>query len=54
LGFVLAPRLNAAGRVDHANLSFELLMETDRVKAGVLVERINEHNRQRQKITEKI
>ncbi|KKS65174.1 MAG: Single-stranded-DNA-specific exonuclease RecJ [Parcubacteria group bacterium GW2011_GWC1_43_12] len=54
LGFVLAPRLNAAGRVDHANLSFELLMETDRVKAGVLVERINEHNRQRQKITEKM
>jgi len=33
LGFVLAPRLNAAGRLEHANIALELLLETDNLKA---------------------
>jgi len=54
LGFILAPRLNAAGRMKHASLAFELLMAQSQGEAGSLAEKINEHNRQRQKITDEI
>lgn len=54
LGFVLAPRLNAAGRVDHADLAVSLLLTQDRKKAEEMAKQINDHNRQRQKITEDI
>ncbi|MBU1102791.1 single-stranded-DNA-specific exonuclease RecJ [Patescibacteria group bacterium] len=54
LGFILAPRLNAAGRMDHASLAFRLLMTQDYQEAKVLAEKINEQNQQRQKLTDKI
>lgn len=54
LGFVLAPRLNAAGRIDHADLAVDLLLTKDRAKALVMAQKINDHNRQRQKITDDI
>lgn len=54
LGFVLAPRLNAAGRVDHADLAVNLLLAESRDRAQEMAKQINDHNRQRQKITEEI
>lgn len=54
LGFILGPRLNAAGRIHHASLAFELLTTDDRNQAQALAKKINEHNRQRQKITDEI
>lgn len=54
LGFVLAPRLNAAGRIEHADLALDLLLTNDREKAKEMAEKINDHNRRRQKITEEI
>lgn len=54
LGFILAPRLNAAGRMKHASLALELLSAIDQDKAESLAEKINEHNQERQKLTDKI
>jgi len=54
LGFVLAPRLNAAGRINHADLAVDLLLTRDRQRARDMAQQINDQNRQRQKITEDI
>lgn len=54
LGFVLAPRLNAAGRMDHASLALKLLLTESREEAETLSQKINEHNRARQKLTDQI
>ncbi|MDQ3328220.1 MAG: single-stranded-DNA-specific exonuclease RecJ, partial [Chloroflexota bacterium] len=48
VSFKLAPRLNAAGRMAHANLACELLLADDPATAGQLareVERLNESRR---------
>jgi single-stranded-DNA-specific exonuclease len=54
LGFILAPRLNAAGRIHHASLAFELLTSLDRAAASEMAKRIDDFNRQRQKMTDEI
>jgi len=54
LGFVLAPRLNAAGRIEHADLALDLLLTTDRRQARAMAEKIDNHNRRRQKMTDEI
>lgn len=54
LGFILAPRLNAAGRMRHANLAFRLLLTADEEEAVALAKEIDEENRNRQKVTEEI
>lgn len=54
IGFQLAPRLNAAGRLDHANTAFELLVEKNEAQAEALANKLCERNAQRQKITEEI
>lgn len=54
ISFQLAPRLNAAGRMDHANTSFELLVTKDKELASKLANRLNESNAERQKISEEI
>jgi len=54
IGYVLGPRLNAAGRMDHANSAFELLMAEDYEGAEKLVESLESSNQKRQKLTEKI
>jgi single-stranded-DNA-specific exonuclease len=48
VGFQLGPRLNAAGRIDHADLALELLMTEDDGEARRLAARLNELNRERQ------
>ena len=54
IGFVLGPRLNAAGRLESALAAFDLLTTTDVKTAGDLAQQLNNQNRQRQEITRKI
>ncbi len=54
LGFVLGPRLNAAGRMDHANTAYELLITKSRNKAEDLAQQLNEKNQERQRLTSRI
>ena len=54
INFVIAPRLNAAGRMDHANHAYKLLISESLEEAKQLSEKLEEKNYQRQKITEKI
>ncbi|BBL34654.1 single-stranded-DNA-specific exonuclease RecJ [Nitrosomonas stercoris] len=50
LGFVLAPRLNAAGRLDDMSLGIECLLAEDESRAASLAEELDELNRQRREI----
>lgn len=54
LGFVIAPRLNAAGRLEHAGLALELLMEKDLPAAAQKADNLEAINKRRQNITERI
>ena len=54
VGFKIGPRLNAAGRIDHANTSYELLASTDPVEAAELAKILNATNTERQAETERI
>jgi single-stranded-DNA-specific exonuclease len=50
LGFMLGPRLNAAGRVGHAGEALALLMAKDKGEASQLARNLDELNRKRQAI----
>jgi single-stranded-DNA-specific exonuclease len=50
IGFVLAPRLNAAGRVGHAMRGVELLLSTDVSECNRIARELEELNRARQEI----
>jgi len=52
IAFGLAPRLNAAGRLAHAETSLQLLLTTDDAEAEALAGRLNALNQQRQRQTE--
>lgn len=54
ISFQLAPRLNAASRMDHANTAFELLTTKDRKTAKEIAYELNQRNIKRQEITKKI
>ncbi len=54
LGFIIAPRINAAGRIKHAATAFELLICEDDDKAAELAEELNQLNSHRQMLTEQI
>jgi single-stranded-DNA-specific exonuclease len=51
LGFAIGPRMNAAGRLKHANLALDLMLSTDISTATALAEELDELNRQRQQQT---
>jgi single-stranded-DNA-specific exonuclease len=51
IGFVLGPRLNAAGRLDSAMEAYRLLMSTDVFEAGRLAQDLDNRNRERQRMT---
>lgn len=53
VGFQIAPRLNAPGRMDHASKSFELLITEDEKEASELALWLNEKNETRQLAMEK-
>jgi len=54
VSFYIAPRINAAGRINHASLAYNLVVEKDVVKARDLALELEANNTERQKITEKI
>ena len=49
VGYILAPRLNAAGRMATPKDSFELLISNDKKKAKNLAQKLNKYNLIRQK-----
>jgi single-stranded-DNA-specific exonuclease len=51
IGFVIGPRLNAAGRLDSALAAFELLTTKDLYRAGELAQQLDNQNRERQEKT---
>ena len=54
IGLQIGPRLNAAGRMDHANTAYQLLVTKDKDEAQKIAINLNEKNIDRQKITEEI
>jgi single-stranded-DNA-specific exonuclease len=52
ISFVIAPRLNAPGRVSNAKPSLEILCTNDEIEAGILGELLESENNQRKKLTE--
>ena len=50
VGFQLAPRLNAAGRLENAEEALHLVLATDLETATPLAQNLDAHNRARQKI----
>ncbi len=52
--FQIVPRLNAAGRMDHANSAYELLVTNDLEQAAELARKLENRNQERQNATEKI
>ncbi|MCD6554370.1 MAG: single-stranded-DNA-specific exonuclease RecJ [Anaerolineae bacterium] len=51
IGYVLGPRLNAAGRLADAMTSYQLLVTRDPAEAERLAAKLDETNRRRQKLT---
>jgi len=54
VSFILGPRLNASGRMHTAEDSFNLLMSSDPEEAGQLAKIVEAHNRERQRVENKI
>lgn len=50
LGFLLGPRINAAGRIGHARLAFDLLTTDDPARRSALAEKLHILNAERQAI----
>jgi single-stranded-DNA-specific exonuclease len=51
LGFIIGPRINAAGRLDHGIKAYELLTTDDSARARVLAAELEDLNRKRQVLT---
>ncbi len=54
VSFILVPRINAAGRMENANIAFDLLTAVDKQVSEPLAEKINTLNSRRQEIQKKI
>ncbi|MBU0647080.1 single-stranded-DNA-specific exonuclease RecJ [Patescibacteria group bacterium] len=54
ISWQIAPRINSAGRLDHANTAFRLLITKDQKEAKLISEKLNIKNSERQKLTEAI
>ncbi|MCB9798933.1 single-stranded-DNA-specific exonuclease RecJ [Candidatus Nomurabacteria bacterium] len=51
IGFQIAPRINAAGRLDHSNVAFKLLMTEDPIAATDLAFALENNNSERKQLT---
>lgn len=51
IGFALGPRINAAGRMDHAELALRLLLSRTEEEARPLAQEVERCNRERQEMT---
>lgn len=54
IGFIIAPRINAMGRMSHALDSLRLLCTKDKNKASELAEVISQANKERQKVVDDV
>lgn len=54
IGYQIAPRLNAAGRMEHANAAYNLLLTESELEAEKLASELETTNRSRQKLTAEI
>lgn len=54
IGFQIVPRINAAGRMDHANSAYQLLSCLDFDQAKILAAGLNQNNTDRQRLTDDI
>ena len=54
IGFKLAPRINAAGRMGHAQLALELLTRAAKARAEKIADYLEQQNRQRRKVEQDI
>jgi len=54
ISFQIAPRINAAGRMDHANISFELLTSNSKKETAEIAQKLEKKNGKRQRVTDKI
>ncbi|MFA5317884.1 MAG: single-stranded-DNA-specific exonuclease RecJ [Patescibacteria group bacterium] len=54
IGYQLAPRLNAAGRLGRANTAYELLITEDKQEATEIAHKLDNTNKERQNITQEI
>lgn len=54
IGFMLGPRLNAAGRLDSALAAYRLLVSDDLFEVGAIAQQLDDQNRDRQKLTQKM
>lgn len=54
VGWQIAPRLNAAGRLNHASSAYQLLITDDLTEAENLANKLDQTNRDRQQLTDKI
>ncbi|MFA5076474.1 MAG: single-stranded-DNA-specific exonuclease RecJ [Patescibacteria group bacterium] len=54
IAFQISPRLNAAGRLGHANTAYRLLITTDRSEAEDMADLLNQTNSQRQVLTDRL
>lgn len=54
IGFQIGPRINAAGRMDHALLAFNLVVAEDEKNAKQLAEGLNRKNQERQAYTDEV
>ena len=54
VAFQISPRLNAAGRIDHANQAYELLKTDDKNEVQDLVDALNKTNESRQSLSERV
>lgn len=54
VGFSIAPRLNAVGRLANANLAVELLLSDDDIEAQKIADQIEELNNKRRELTEEV
>ncbi len=52
IGFQIAPRLNAAGRLDDAALAVRALLETDRSRANALARQLDRLNARRRQLSD--
>ncbi|NQT49907.1 single-stranded-DNA-specific exonuclease RecJ [Candidatus Kuenenbacteria bacterium] len=50
IGFQLAPRLNAAGRMNHASVAYELLVSDDALESERIAQELQENNQARQQV----
>lgn len=52
IGWQIVPRLNAAGRMKHANTAYQLLATDNIAEAIMLATQLNQNNNERQKLTD--